>query len=64
MFTGSNKLVIDIYKEKAKTTKLKTITVNNMTVVGEGHNTSVGDLATQEFTFTASNFQVEGTGNT
>lgn len=62
MFTGANQLVVKIYKEKAKTTLLETLTISNMTVTGERHNASVGDLATQEFSFTASNFSLVGSG--
>lgn len=62
LFKGNNKLFIKVYKDKAKATLLKTVTVNNMSVVSERHNVAVGSVATQEFGFTASNITVAGSG--
>lgn len=60
--TGGNKLVIDIYKESAQTNLLKTITIEDMSVVTENFNVTVSEQASQEISFTADNISIVGSG--
>jgi len=61
-FNGYNNLKIQIYKDKAKTTLLDTITVENMYVQANNFNVSVGNNATNEINFTADNISIVGSG--
>ena len=61
-FNGSNSLRLEIYQDKAQTTKLKTIEITKMYVQAENFNVSVGDNATNEMTFTTDNISITGNG--
>lgn len=61
-FNGSNKLMIEVYKDIAQTTKLATFTVSNMSVTSENFDEAVQGNATQEFSFTADNITIVGNG--
>jgi hypothetical protein len=62
LFSTRNYVRIDVYKEKTKLTKLRTITSTGMSVIGESHNVAVGGIAAQEFTFTCDNITIQGLG--
>jgi hypothetical protein len=59
-FNGYNALRIEIYKDKAQTTLLKTITCTKMYVNNENFNVSVGGNATNEISFTTDNITIVG----
>lgn len=61
-FNGYNALRLEIYKDKAQTTLLKTIEVSDMYVQAENFNVSVGDNASHEMTFTTDNITITGSG--
>jgi len=61
-FNGYNALRIDIYKDKAKTTLLKTITIDKMYVQSNNFNVSVGENATHEIAFSTDNITSAGSG--
>jgi hypothetical protein len=62
LFNARNYVRMDVYREKTKDTKLRTITSTGMSVIGESHNVAVGGIAAQEITFTCDNFVAIGTG--
>ncbi|MEK6923286.1 MAG: hypothetical protein AABW84_01130, partial [Nanoarchaeota archaeon] len=61
-FNGYNALRIEVYKDIAQSTLLKTITCSKMQVQSEAFNVSVGGFANQEITFTTDNITVVGSG--
>jgi hypothetical protein len=61
-FNGANRLVLRIFKDKAKATVLKAIRLSNMNVTGVNDNVTVGGNATTEFTFECSNISCSAVG--
>ena len=61
-FNGYNALRLEIYKDKAQTILLDTITIDSMSVQADNFNVSVGNNATNEMTFTADNITLTGSG--
>jgi hypothetical protein len=59
-FNGKNQLTIEVYRDIAKTTKLRTFVVTNMSVTGENIDNAVNSDGSQEITFTADNIRVFG----
>jgi len=61
-FNGKNAIQIEVYKDKAQTTLLKTISLTACYVNAENFNVAVGDNATQEMTFSTDNISITGSG--
>lgn len=61
-FQGTNAVKVEIYRDNAQTTLLKTITCSNLFVQNENFNVTVGDDAVNEITLTCDNITVAGSG--
>lgn len=62
LFANRNYVRVEVYKDKTKKTKMRTITSTGMSVISESHNVAVGGIAAQEIGFTCDNLTMIGTG--